>query len=83
MYICEEIWRTSLFVVKVVLAGESCFGVSDTVSVIVFQRSPSSPTVGLGSLVLLLAVIARRRQLLDDHDRRLKLAWLINSRDCL
>ena len=68
---------------KVELLGVNCFGASDSVSVVVFQQSPSNPTVGLGSLVLSLAVMVWRRQLLDDHDWTLKLAWLINSQDCL
>ena len=66
-----------------VLAGESNLGASDNVSVVVFHLSPSSSIVGLGSPVLSLAVIVQRQRLLDDHEWRLKLAWLISSRDCL
>jgi len=40
---------------------ESCLGVSDVVSVVVFHQRPRSPTVGFGAPVLSLVVIAWRR----------------------
>jgi len=30
LHVCEEVCRTSLFVMKVVLEGGSCFGASDS-----------------------------------------------------
>ena len=46
-YICEDTCRTSLFVTKV-LAGESCLGARDKVSVTLFHLCPSNPIVELG-----------------------------------
>ena len=60
-YTCDEVCKTSLFVIRLVLVGGSCFGARDNVSVTVFQRRPKSPTVGLGSLVLSLVVTVCRR----------------------
>jgi len=40
---------------------DSCLGVSDIVSVVVFHQRPGSPTIGFGALVLSLVVIAWRQ----------------------
>ena len=70
----------SLLVTNVLIAG-SFLVESENMSVVMFQHRPRIPTVVLGSLVLSCLVTSWSRLLFVDHDLRLKLAWLVTSRD--